>query len=277
MVYRHAERMILLRGHMGTDRRARGLRALIVGASSGIGQALAGQLAESGARVVACARRRERIEAAPDLVALECDVRDPLQCDAVVAEASRHLGGLDALVYCAALSQITPLDHSGIDEWYDVFATNLFGAALVTRAALPHLCASDSQGRALFLTSDASDRAYPGLVAYSASKSALGRFCQGLESEFPQLKVSEVIVGPTAGTEIADHFDPTEFEKWATRWFAEGFVRFGMQQPDDVAALIVDAMVNEAPSSRIEATGPVELSATSLDEGRRQAEQAQSG
>jgi NAD(P)-dependent dehydrogenase (short-subunit alcohol dehydrogenase family) len=195
----------------------------------------------------------------------------------VVADASRELGGLDALVYCAALSQITPLDRSGIDEWHDVFATNIFGAALITRAALPYLCASDSQGRALFLTSDSGDRAYPGLVAYSASKAALGRFCQGLASEFPQLKVSEVIVGPTAGTGIADHFDPGDFQKWATRWFEEGFVRFGMQQPDDVAALIVDAMLTEAPSSRIEAAGPVELSATSLDEGRRQAEEAQSG
>jgi NAD(P)-dependent dehydrogenase (short-subunit alcohol dehydrogenase family) len=262
---------------MGTNQNAQGLRTLIVGASSGIGSALAGQLAGSGARVAACARRRERIAVAPDLLALECDVRDPLQCEAVVAEAVRQLGGLDALVYCAALSQITPLDRSGIEEWYDVFATNLFGAVVITRAALPHLCAPDSQGRALFLTSDSGDKAYPGLAAYSASKSALGRFCQGLESEFPQLKVSEVIVGPTAGTEIADHFEPAEFEKWATRWFAEGYVRFGMQQPDEVAALILDAMVNEVPPSRVEATGPAELSATSLDEGRRQAEEAQSG
>jgi len=259
---------------MGTDQRAGGLRTLIIGASSGIGHALSSQLSECGAKVVACARRPERIEAATDLIPLECDVRNPQQCESVVEEASRLLGGLDAIVYCAALSQITPLDRSGLDQWYDVFATNVFGAALITKAALPYLCAPESQGRALFLTSDSGDRAYPGLVAYSASKSALGRFCQGLETEFPQLKVSEVIVGPTAGTGIADHFDPSDFEKWATRWFAEGFVRFGMQQPDEVASLIIDALVSDMPPSRIEATGPAELSATSLDEGRRQAEEA---
>ena len=256
MIYRYSESQILLGGIWEPIYVRAGSACSLWGHQAASECALAKQLAESGALVVACARRPERIDAAPNLVALECDVREPLQCEAVVAEAVSRLGGLDALVYCAALSQITPLDRSGIDEWYDVFATNLFGAALVTRAALPHLCASDSQGRALFLTSDSGDRAYPGLVAYSASKSALGRFCQGLESEFPQLKVSEVIVGPTAGTGIADHFDPIDFEKWATRWFAEGFVRFGMQQPSEVASLIVDAIVSEVPASRIEVTGP---------------------
>jgi NAD(P)-dependent dehydrogenase (short-subunit alcohol dehydrogenase family) len=250
---------------MAENHQALGLRVLVVGASSGIGRALTLQLAGRGARVVACARRRERIDAAPGVVALGCDVTDARQCETVVNEANQELGGLDALVYCAGLSQITPLDRSGVEEWHQLFATNMFGAAMIARAALPHLCSAQSAGRALFLTSDSADLAYPGLVAYAASKAALGRFCQGLAFEFPQLKVSEVIVGPTANTEVADHFDPAEFEKWLTRWFEEGFVRYALQQPEQVATRIIEALLTENPPARLDLAGPTEASPTPIE------------
>jgi NAD(P)-dependent dehydrogenase (short-subunit alcohol dehydrogenase family) len=205
------------------------------------------------------------------VAALGCDVRDPAQCEAVVDAACGHLGGLDALVYAAGLSLITPLDRASVDEWQAVFETNIFGAVLVARAAIRHLTADSSQGRALFLSSDACDLAMPGLVAYSASKAALSRFCQGLAVEFPALRVSEVVVGPTAGTEIAGSFDPTEFEEWAVRWFEGGFVRHGMQQATDVGAAILEALQSDAPPMRLVAAGSDESSASTLEEGRRQA------
>jgi NAD(P)-dependent dehydrogenase (short-subunit alcohol dehydrogenase family) len=245
---------------------------LIFGASSGIGRELASQLSARGAQIVACARRVERIDAMDDVLAIECDVQDPAQCQAAVARASEEMAGLDVLIYSAGLSRITPLDSAGLDEWTEVFATNIFGAAMVTRAALPLLSHPQSQGRALFLTSTSADLALPGLVAYSASKAALSRYCQGLADEFPSLQVTEVVVGPTAGTEVANQFEPAAFEKWATRWFEEGFIRNGMQQPADVGALIVDAIFAVSPPARLDVAGPSELGATSLDEGRRQAE-----
>jgi NAD(P)-dependent dehydrogenase (short-subunit alcohol dehydrogenase family) len=153
-----------------------------------------------------------------------------------------------------------------------VFETNMFGAALVTKAAIPHLTAPDSGGRAVFLSSDASELAFPGLVAYSASKAALGRFCQGLGDELPALKVSEVVVGPTAGTEVANSFEPAEFEEWAVRWFEGGFVRHGLQQPSDVVATILEVLLAESPPARVMAVGAVEDAARSLSEGRLQAE-----
>jgi NAD(P)-dependent dehydrogenase (short-subunit alcohol dehydrogenase family) len=250
---------------MAKNQPALGLRALVVGASSGIGRALTHQLADRGARVVACARRRERIDPTPGIVALGCDVTDARQCEMVVNEANCELGGIDAIVYCAGISQITPLDRSGVEEWHQVFATNMFGAAMIARSALPHLCAPESEGRALFLTSDSAYLAYPGLVAYSASKAALGRFCQGLAFEFPQLRVSEVIVGPTANTEVADHFDPAEFERWLTRWFEEGFVRYALQQPEQVAARIIEALLTESPPARLDLAGPTEAGPTPVD------------
>jgi NAD(P)-dependent dehydrogenase (short-subunit alcohol dehydrogenase family) len=257
---------------MSRDQRVLGLRTLVIGASSGIGREVAKQLVEGGARVVAAARRVERLVAMPSIHALSCDVRVPAQCQEVVDDACEVMGGLDALVFATGLSQITPLDEAGIEEWQAVFETNVFGAAMVARASIPHLMAADSQGRALFLSSDTFDHAMPGLVAYGASKAALSLFCQGLSIEFPSLKVSEIVIGPTAGTGIADHFEPAEFEKWATRWFEGGFVHHGMQQPVDAALTIVEVLGSAEPPIRVIAAGAVESSASTLDEGRRQAE-----
>lgn len=258
---------------MDGDQGFGGLRTLVVGASSGIGRELVSELAARGARVVGAARRVTRLVDIPGVTGLGCNVRDPAQCEELLTAAAGHLGGLDALVYAVGTVKITPLDRCGIDDWQEVFETNLFGAASVAKAAIPHLAAPGSQGRALFLSSDASELAFPGLVAYSASKAALGRFCQGLGDEMPSLRVSEVVVGPTAGTEAGADFDPADFQEWATRWFEGGYVRHGMQQPSDVVAVITEALLDDSPAPRLIATGRAEEAATTLDEGRLQAEE----
>jgi len=235
---------------------ASGMRVLIVGASSGIGREVAIRLSGLGARVVGCARRVSQMADLRGVVSLECDVTIPAHCRQVVASASTELGGLDALVYAAGLTRITPLDRTDPEEWHDIFAVNVVGAALVTAAALAHLTAAGSQGRALFLSSDSAELAYPGLVAYSASKAALAHFCRGLHAEYPSLHVSEVFVGPTSGTDAANNFDPTEFGLWASRWFDQGMIRFGLLEPSDVATIIIAAMLSEAPPARVQATGP---------------------
>jgi NAD(P)-dependent dehydrogenase (short-subunit alcohol dehydrogenase family) len=245
---------------------------LVVGASSGIGSEVASQLAAQGAHVVACARRRERIEALPGVSPLECDVLDPNQCAAVVADAVRIIGGLDALVYVAGITRIIPLDRSGYDDWLEIFATNVFGAALIAQAAIPTLTSDDSQGRALFITSDAAALAMPGLVAYAASKAALARFCQGLAAEFPTLTVTEVVVGPTAGTEVTDKLEPEEFIEWAARWYEEGYIRHGMLHSPEVAKMILEALLSDSPPDQLIAAAPEEETAASLEESRRQAE-----
>jgi nucleoside-diphosphate-sugar epimerase len=93
------------------------------------------------------------------------------------------------------------------------------------------------------------------LVIYGTSKAALSTYTQGLASEFPSLRVSEVLVGPTAGTEVADHFDPELFGELLPKWFEQGFVRYDMLQVEDVASTIIDALEDEAPPSRVMATG----------------------
>ena len=207
----------------------------------------------------------------PGVSALACDVQDPDQCRAVVTDAAGILGGLDALVYVAGITRLTPLQQANMEDWLQIFTTNVFGAAMVAKAALSHLTSGTSRGRALFATSDASDLAMPGLVAYAASKSALGRFCQGLAAEFPSLKVSEIVVGPTAGTEVIDAIQPDAFAPWVTRWFAEGFIRHAILQPPEVARIIIETVLSESPPSRVLAAGRDGETATSFEEARRPA------
>jgi NAD(P)-dependent dehydrogenase (short-subunit alcohol dehydrogenase family) len=230
-------------------------RILVVGASSGIGRELARQLAANGALVAAAARRADRLAALPNVIPVRCDVTVPATADTAVATAVGGLGGLDALVYAAGLSQINPLHEASYDDWVRLYATNLFGAALLTKSALPHLLAEGSESRAVYLTSDAAEMPYPGMVLYSSAKTALSAFTRGLAGEVRSLKVTEVVVGPTAGTDVATHLNPESFEQWLPRWFDEGYIRYAMMQPEDVAAIIVDLLAAELPPALVRATG----------------------
>jgi NAD(P)-dependent dehydrogenase (short-subunit alcohol dehydrogenase family) len=232
-----------------------GQRVIVVGASSGIGRGLAAALAQHGALVVGAARRVDRIKELQGVTPVGCDVTTRGDVESLVETAVEVLGGLDALVYATGLGRLNPLDRAEYDEWIELFSTNLFGAALLTKAALPHLLAEGSQGRALYLSSDSADKPYPGLVVYGSSKAALSAYASGLASEFPSLRVSEILVGPTAGTEVANHFDPDLFGELLPKWFEQGFVRFDMLQVDDVTSMIIAALAAEDPPARVMATG----------------------
>jgi NAD(P)-dependent dehydrogenase (short-subunit alcohol dehydrogenase family) len=234
----------------------KGQRIIVVGASSGIGRGLALSLIEQGATVVASARRIDRLSELPGAIPIACDVAASTDVESLVEEAVARMGGLDALVYAAGLSRLHGLQKANLDDWQELYSVNLFGAALLTRAALPHLLAEGSQGRAVYLSSDSADRPYPGLVIYGTSKAALSAYTKGLASEFPSLRVTEVLVGPTAGTEVANHFDPELFEEWLPLWFEQGFVRFNMLQVEDVAAMITEVLAADGPPPRLLAVGP---------------------
>jgi NADP-dependent 3-hydroxy acid dehydrogenase YdfG len=233
-----------------------GQRTLIVGASSGIGRGLARSLIDNGATVVAAARRVDRLEELDGATPIACDVTKPGDVEALVEGAVDKLGGLDSLIYATGLSRLHGLDQASYEDWLELYSTNLFGAALLTRAALPHLQADGSHGRAVFLTSDSADKPYPGLVVYGTSKAALRAYTQGLAAEYDDLRVTEVVVGATAGTEVANHFDPDLFGEWLPRWYEQGYIRYEMLQVDDVASMIIEVLGADSPPAVLRATGP---------------------
>ena len=112
--------------------RLEGQRAIVTGAGSGIGAAIAGAFVHEGADVVA-------LDLAPPEGGIACDVRDPGAVDRAVGEAVSRLGGLDILVNNAGLGKPGKLLDTDLADWEEMFAVNLTGMFLVSKAALPHL------------------------------------------------------------------------------------------------------------------------------------------
>jgi NAD(P)-dependent dehydrogenase (short-subunit alcohol dehydrogenase family) len=151
---------------------------LVMGASGGLGRAIAERLDAEGAHIAVAARRAELLEelrerAGGRPTVLRCDVRDPESCAATVGLAVERLGGLDGLVYAPGIAVITELWKAGASHWRSALDTNLVGAALVTAAAVPHL--EDSEGVAVYLSSVSAHLTPPwkGMGLYLASKVAL--------------------------------------------------------------------------------------------------------
>jgi NAD(P)-dependent dehydrogenase (short-subunit alcohol dehydrogenase family) len=186
-----------------------GRRVLVVGASSGVGRAVAEVAARAGAKVVLAARRRERLdEAAAALtseghsaLALACDVTDEAECRSAVGREIECLGGLESLVYAAGLSPLCLLAEAHQSDWREVLDVNLIGASLVTAAALPALRASG--GRAVYVGSYSERQTLPGIGLYSVSKSALAALIEAWRMEHPEVDFTKVVLGNTTGTEFA--------------------------------------------------------------------------
>jgi NAD(P)-dependent dehydrogenase (short-subunit alcohol dehydrogenase family) len=225
-------------------------RVLVVGASSGIGRAVGLAAAAEGARVAFAARRAERladavVQAGGGAVAVPCDARDEAACEGAVARTVEAFGGLDAFVYCAGISPVRKFADADAALWSEVLGTNLVGAALVARAAIPHLAAS--QGRGVFLSSSSVARPYPALVVYAASKAAVEEMALGLRAEHPEIRWSVVVVGPTAGTEFADSWDPEVAGEMFPVWYQKGFIEEyadGPMEPSFVAESVLHALTS---------------------------------
>src|SRR3954454_23056918 len=132
------------------------MRAVVIGASSGLGRCIGIGLAQRGARVAMLARRKDRLDAATKeagsgAIAMACDVTDPESCASAIAEAATGLGGIDALVYATGIGPLARLVDTDAATWAHVFETIVTGAALVTTAALGELI--KSRGTAVYLSS----------------------------------------------------------------------------------------------------------------------------
>jgi NAD(P)-dependent dehydrogenase (short-subunit alcohol dehydrogenase family) len=181
------------------------VRAIVVGASSGLGRCIGIGLARRGARVALLARRRARLddaakEAGPETLAIECDVTDESSCRAAIEEAAAGLGGIDALVYAPGTGPLVRLVDMDAETWRKAFDTNVTGAAIVTSAAIPHLSAS---GTAAYLSSVSASLTppWPGLGAYAVSKAALDKMVEAWRAEHPGVGFTRVVVGDCGGGE----------------------------------------------------------------------------
>jgi NAD(P)-dependent dehydrogenase (short-subunit alcohol dehydrogenase family) len=212
-----------------------GIRMLIVGASSGIGQALAQAAQSRGARVALAARRVNILTKLAEQLggsAHELDVSDPQAIERVVGEAAAHLGGLDVVVFTSASAPFALIEDTDVTTWMHTYAVNAVGASHLLRAAVPHLA---DNAVALIASSHDVGRPRAGVAAYHASKAALDEILRSWRAEHPELPVIRVSIGPTEGTEILRGADRDLLADLYRTWVQEGQIPAEMSAVDDVA------------------------------------------
>ena len=168
-----------------------GRTAIVTGASSGIGAAIARALAAEGARVAGGARRVDRLETE---IQLELDVTDPASSERFVDEAVRELGGLDILVNNAGLGLgRDPFDDSSEEDEETVLETNVHGLLRMTRLCLPRI---RDGGHIVNMGSIAGRQAYENAAVYVASKFAVRGFTYALREDLLGRPIHLTIVDP---------------------------------------------------------------------------------
>lgn len=219
---------------------AAGLRLLVVGASSGIGHAVALTAAERGAKVAVAARRMDlltELAAKIDGVALELDVADaPAVVESTVTAAAEALGGLDAVVFTSTVIPFSHIEDTDVSTWIHAFSVNTLGANHVVRAALPHL---SENGVLLVASSNDVGRPRAGVAAYGASKAALDEILLAWRSEHPDLSIVRVGIGPTQDTEILRGADRDLLAQLFKSWVEHGQLPAQMSALTDVANTLV--------------------------------------
>lgn len=229
---------------------AAGLRLLVVGASSGIGHAVAENAAGVGAKVAVAARRMDRLTKLADTIdgsAFELDVEDTAAINRVVADAAEALGGLDAVVFTSTVVPFANIEDTDVATWVHAFSVNAVGANNVLRAVLPHL---SENGVVLIASAHDVGRPRAGVAAHSASKAALDEILHAWRSEHPELSIVRVGIGPTADTEILRGADRDLLSVLWKSWVAHGQLPAQMSALNDVANTLVSLVItaHENPS-----------------------------
>lgn len=181
---------------------------LVTGASSGIGEAIAARLAGAGHRVVAGARRIDRLHALAertegDLHPIQLDVTDPADVAAFVAAAHDRTGRVDVLISNAGVMPLSRLDSLLVDEWNRMIDVNVRGLLHGIASALPYFTAQGS-GHFVTIASIGAHQVVPTSAVYSGTKYAAWAITEGLRQECdPSVRVTTVSPGVVT-SELAD-------------------------------------------------------------------------
>ncbi|SDO92011.1 NAD(P)-dependent dehydrogenase, short-chain alcohol dehydrogenase family [Nakamurella panacisegetis] len=159
-----------------------GLRALITGGASGIGFAVAQAFSVEGAQVVVLDRSERPADLPDGWGYVRADVTDDPSVRSAVAAAVEQLGGLDLLVNNAGMGAQGAVQDSTDEEWHRVLDVNVVGTARVSRAAWPHLRASE-HAAVVNTSSVAATAGLPQRAVYSASKGAVSALTRAMAAD----------------------------------------------------------------------------------------------
>ena len=218
-----------------------GIRALVTGASSGIGRALALRLAREGARVALVARRGDELEQLADEIraargqaaVLPCDVSDAAQVADTAARAHAEWGGIDLLINNAGYGHHRTFLEWSIEDMERMMRVNYFGTLYFTKAILPQMV-EQRRGFVVFVASVAGKIAPPEESAYAATKHAMVGLASSLSLEVEDAGVHVLTVCP--GVIRTPFFDAEALARMAPA------ARKGMVEADGLVDAILDAL-----------------------------------
>ena len=182
-----------------------GSTAIVVGAATGLGRQIALVFAEQGAGLVLVDYDESGLKSvAGEVTALggravlvPGDAADPSTSEAAVSRASSEFGGLDILVYNAAISPMTAkaVLATSVEDWKRVYDVNVTGAFMFAKAALP-LMVRERSGSVVFTSSTGAVHAPPGLAAYNSSKAAMIALSSSIASDYGEHNVRSNCILP---------------------------------------------------------------------------------
>ena len=220
------------------------LTILVTGASAGFGEAIARRSVRDGHRVIATARRLERLqglrgELGEAVLPVALDVMDPLAVAALPGSLPEEWREIDVLVNNAGLALgMAPAHEADLEQWETMVATNVAGLMRMTRALLPGMVAR-GRGHIVNVSSTAGTYAYPGGNVYGATKAFVTQLSRNLQADLigTGVRVTDLEPGLAGGSE----FSAVRFGGDAARAAA---VYAGLQPltPEDIAEAVAWAL-----------------------------------
>jgi len=222
------------------SKRLAGKIALVTGGSRGIGAAIALRLASEGATVaISYANNKTAAdnvvgqiqELGAKAVAVKADVASASDTEALIAEIGKlgKSGKIDILVNNAAIFVGGPVQEANLDQFDQVFNTNVRGVVATTLAALPHI---NDGGRIINISSVAARASIPGFSFYSATKGVLEALTRGWAQDLGKRQITANAIAPgTTATDMLEQGVPAE----AQGTFIEKTALGRLGQPSDIA------------------------------------------
>lgn len=213
--------------------------AVVTGAGSGIGEAIATLLHEEGVKVILAGRNKDKLQNVANQLAQDSvkvvptDVTKKEEVDELIKIAQQTFGGLDIVINSAGQMLSSKITDYQVDEWDSMIDVNIKGTLYTVQAALPTML-EQSSGHLINIASISGFEVTKSSTIYSATKAAVHTITQGLEKELAKTGVKVTSISPgMVDTAITAAYNPTDRKKLEPQDIAEA-VLYALTQPKHV-------------------------------------------